>query len=182
MTLVFDADAAGQKGTKRAIDLLRDTGVDIRVITIPDGKDPDEFIRLHGPERFKLLMERAANDVEYRLIELGRRYSLDTADGRVLYLKEAAGLLAGLSSPIERDVYAGKLAQELSVSKEALLSQVESRRRQQAKKQQERQLSQIVRAVGRCAAAHQSGGAEASPGGECGGGPAGHANPASGLY
>ena len=145
MTLVFDADAAGQKGTKRAIDLLRDTGVDIRVITIPDGKDPDEFIRLHGPERFKLLMERAANDVEYRLIELGRRYSLDTADGRVLYLKEAAGLLAGLSSPIERDVYAGKLAQELSVSKEALLSQVESRRRQQAKKQQERQLSQIVR-------------------------------------
>lgn len=78
-------------------------------------------------------MERAANDVEYRLIELGRRYSLDTADGRVLYLKEAAGLLAGLSSPIERDVYAGKLAQELSVSKEALLSQVESRRRQQAK-------------------------------------------------
>ena len=145
VTLVFDADAAGQKGTKRAIDLLRDTGVDIRVITIPDGKDPDEFIRLHGPERFKLLMERAANDVEYRLIELGRRYSLDTADGRVLYLKEAAGLLAGLSSPIERDVYAGKLAQELSVSKEALLSQVESRRRQQAKKQQERQLSQIVR-------------------------------------
>lgn len=63
----------------------------------------------------------------------------------MLYLKEAAGLLAGLSSPIERDVYAGKLAQELSVSKEALLSQVESRRRQQAKKQQERQLSQIVR-------------------------------------
>lgn len=58
VTLVFDADAAGQKGTKRAIDLLRDTGVDIRVITIPDGKDPDEFIRLHGPERFKLLMER----------------------------------------------------------------------------------------------------------------------------
>ena len=145
VTLVFDADAAGQKGTKRAIGLLRDTGVDIRVITIPDGKDPDEFIRLHGPERFKLLMDRAANDVEYRLIELGRQYSLDTADGRVLYLKEASGLLAGLSSPIERDVYAGKLAQELSVSKDALLSQIEGRRKQQIKKQQERQLSQIVR-------------------------------------
>lgn len=144
-TLVFDADAAGQKGAQRAIGLLRETGVDIRVITIPDGKDPDEFIRLHGPERFKLLMERAANDVEYRLIELGRKYPLSTADGRVVYLREAARLLAELSSPIERDVYAGKLAAELSVSKDAVLAQIESDRRRRQKQQQSRQLSQLVR-------------------------------------
>ncbi|MCI9414470.1 MAG: DNA primase [Clostridiales bacterium] len=145
VTLVFDADAAGQKGTKRAIGLLRDTGVDIRVIAIPDGKDPDEFIRLHGPERFKLLMERAANDVEYRLIELGRQYPLSTADGRVLYLREASRLLAELPSPIERDVYAGKLSAELSVSKDAILAQIEGNRKRQQKQQQGRQLSQIVR-------------------------------------
>ena len=143
--LVFDADAAGQKGAKRAIGLLRETGVHIRVITIPDGKDPDEFIKHYGPERFKLLIERSANDVEYQLIDLGRRYPLETADGRVAYLREAAQILARLSSPIERDVYAGKLSAEMSVGKDAILAQVEhcmtSARRQQEKKQ----LSQAVR-------------------------------------
>ena len=46
--LIFDADGAGQKGTQRAIGLLRETGVDIRVVSIPDGKDPDEFIKKNG--------------------------------------------------------------------------------------------------------------------------------------
>ncbi len=143
--LIFDADAAGQKGTQRAIDLLRRTGVHIRVVTIPDGKDPDEFIKKNGPERFRLLLERSANDVEYRLIELGQRHMMGTADGRVEYLREAAALLAGLASPIERDVYAGKLAAELSVSKDAILQQVNYSLKKQQKQQKDRQLSQIVR-------------------------------------
>ncbi len=143
--LVFDADAAGQKGAKRAIGLLRETGVHIRVIRIPDGKDPDEFIKHNGPERFKLLIDRSANDVEYQLIDLGRRYALDTADGRVAYLREASQLLAGLSSPIERDVYAGKLASEMGVGKESILSQVSYFMAAQRKQQQKKQLSQAVR-------------------------------------
>lgn len=145
VVLIFDADSAGQKGTQRAIGLLRTTGVDIRVVTIPDGKDPDEFIKKNGAERFRLLLERAANDVEYRLIELGRRHLLGTTDGQVAYLREAAALLAGLSNPIEQDVYAGKLAAQLSVSKDAILQQVRYLAEKQRKQQKERRLSQIVR-------------------------------------
>lgn len=143
--LVFDADAAGQKGTQRAIPMLRKTGVHIRVIRIPEGKDPDEFLKTYGAERFKLLIERSANDIEYQLIELGRRYSLEQADGRVAYLREATILLSRLSSPIERDVYAGKLSTELSVSKEAILAQMEHYAAGSQKKQQRLQLSQDVR-------------------------------------
>ena len=143
--LVFDADSAGQKGTQRAIGLLRQTGVDIRVISIPDGKDPDEFIKHHGPERFRLLLERSANDVEYRLIALGKRHMLGTADGKVAYLREAAALLAALQSPIERDVYAGKLSAELGVNKSAILDQVQELMERRKKQQKSRQLSQIVR-------------------------------------
>ena len=145
VVLIFDADAAGQKGTQRAIGLLRESGMDIRVIAIPDGKDPDEFIKLHGPERFRLLLERSANDVEYRLMMLGKQHLLNTPDGKVAYLRQAAELLAGLSSPIERDVYAGKLAQELGVSKEAILNQVQYIAEKRRKQQKDRQLSQIVR-------------------------------------
>ncbi len=145
VTLIFDADAAGQKATQRSIGILRDTGIDIRVVTIPDGKDPDEYIKRNGVERFKLLLERSANDVEYRLMKLGQQYPLNTENGRVAYLRAAAGMLAELQSPVERDVYAGKLAKELSVSKEALENQInffiEKRRRQQ----KESQLGKIVK-------------------------------------
>lgn len=125
--------------------MLRENGVDIRVISIPDGKDPDEFIKLHGPSHFRLLLERSANDVEYRLIALGKRHMLHTTDGKVAYLRDAAALLAGLSSPVERDVYAGKLAAELSVSKDAILSQVQFMMEKRQKQQKDRQLSEIVK-------------------------------------
>ncbi len=145
VVLVFDADAAGQKGAQRAIGLLRDIGLRIRLVTIPDGKDPDEFIKNNGPERFKLLVERAANDVEYRLIELGKRHLLTTTDGKVNYLKEATELLAGLHSPLERDVYLGRLAADLQVSKTALQSQLSYQMKRRQKQQQDKQLTQAIR-------------------------------------
>lgn len=143
--LIFDADAAGQKGAARAIGLLRNTGVHIRVVTIPDGKDPDEFIKKNGPERFKLLLERSANDVEYQLMQIGSRYLLNTANGKTNYITEACNLLATLSSPVERDVYAGKLASDLSVSKDAILNQIQYMIQKRKKTQKNKQLSQIVR-------------------------------------
>lgn len=143
--LIFDADAAGQKGTRRAIDLLRETGVDIRVVTIPDGKDPDEFIRKNGADRFRVLLERSANDVEYRLIRLGQDFDLSTDDGQVRYLLEAAKLLAGLPDPIEREVYAGRLSAQLNVRKDAILQQIERISKQQRKQAERHQLSDLVR-------------------------------------
>ncbi|MGI6264011.1 MAG: DNA primase [Acutalibacteraceae bacterium] len=141
--LIFDADAAGQKATQRSIGILRQTGIDIRVVTIPDGKDPDEFIRRNGAERFKLLLERSANDVEYRLMKLGQAYPLTTENGRVGYLRAAAQLLAELDSPVERDVYAGKLAQEMSVDKQSLLGQI----RYYAEKRRQKKESPLVELV-----------------------------------
>ncbi len=145
VVLIFDADAAGKKGAQRAIGLLRETGMRIRLVTIPDGKDPDEFIRKNGPERFKLLVERAANDVEYRLMELGQRHLLNTSEGKVQYLKEATALLAELNDPLERDVYVGRLAQDLSVSKDALQTQLKYQIERRKKQRQDKQMSQIIR-------------------------------------
>ncbi len=136
VTLIFDSDEAGQKAAQRAIGILRPTGLQVRLTAVPDGKDPDEFIRRNGPERFKLLLSRSANDVEYRLMTIGRQYDLATANGRVGYLGEAAKLLATLHNPIEQDVYAGKLAQELSVSKPSILAQVAQEQKRRERRQQ----------------------------------------------
>lgn len=142
--LIFDADAAGKKGAQRAINLLRETGMKIRLVSIPDGKDPDEFIRKNGPERFKLLIERAANDVEYRLMEIGSRHLLSTSDGKVNYLREAVQLLAELNDPLERDVYVGRLAHDLGVSKEALNEQLKYQIERRKKQRMEKQMSQVI--------------------------------------
>ena len=143
--LIFDADAAGQKGTKRAIDLLRETGVEIRVVTIPDGTDPDEFIKKNGADRFRVLLDRSANDVEYRLIRLGQDFDLSTDDGRVRYLMEASKLLTGLSDPIEREVYAGRLSEQLNVRREAILEQIARLSKQKRRQEEKHQLSHLVR-------------------------------------
>ena len=68
--ICYDSDGAGQKATARAIPMLREAGLLVRVLTVTGGKDPDEFIRSHGdqgPARFKQLLEASGNDVEYRL-------------------------------------------------------------------------------------------------------------------
>ncbi len=143
--LIFDADGAGQKGTQRAIGLLRETGVDIRVVTIPDGKDPDEFIRKNGADRFRVLLDRSANDVEYRLIRAGQKYDLSQSGDKVSYLREASEILSELQSPVERDVYAGKLAAQMDVRKDAILQQIQRFAAQKRKQQEKKQLGELVK-------------------------------------
>ena len=142
INLIFDADGAGQKATRRAIDNLRRTGLDVRVVTIPNGKDPDEFIKNNGAAAFKLLLDRAANAVEHRLLEIGRSHNLQTSEGKLAYYSEAAKLL---DSPVERDLYAGRLSEILSVSKEAILQEIDSIRRKKQRQEVKQQLPNLIR-------------------------------------
>lgn len=145
INLIFDADGAGQKATRRAIENLRRTGLDVRVVTIPDGKDPDEFIKKNGAAAFKLLLDRAANAVEHRLLEIGRGHNLATSEGKLAYYNEAAALLATLESPVERELYAGRLSEILSVSKEAILQEIARARRKKERQAVKQQLPNIIR-------------------------------------
>ena len=145
INLIFDADGAGQKATRRAIENLRRTGLDVRVVTIPDGKDPDEFIKNNGAAAFKLLLDRAANAVEHRLLEIGRAHNLQTSEGKLAYYNEAAKLLAALDSPVERDLYAGRLSEILTVSKEAILQEIDSVRRKKQRQEVKQQLPNLIR-------------------------------------
>lgn len=145
INLIFDADGAGQKATRRAIENLRRTGLDVRVVTIPDGKDPDEFIRKNGAASFKLLLERAANAVEHRLLEIGKNHNLLTAEGKLAYYGEAAKVLAELDSPVERDLYAGRLSELLSVSKDAVLLEVDNLRKKKQRQEVRYQLPNLMR-------------------------------------
>lgn len=127
--ICYDADEAGQKATARAIPLLRNAGLNIRVLNIPNGKDPDEFIKSHGadgPAAFRDIIEKSGNDVEYRLQKLKGSYNTETSEGRVGYLNAATALIATIGGEVERDVYTSMICKEFGVDKEAFKRQVDS--------------------------------------------------------
>lgn len=124
VSLCYDADDAGRKATAKALSLFSETGVKTKVINLPNGEDPDDIIKNHGRERFRALLESSANDIEYKLSLERQKHDLTTADGKVSFLKAAATILALNAGAIERDVYASRLSDELSVNKDAILQQI----------------------------------------------------------
>lgn len=144
--ICYDADGAGQKATARAIDILRNAGLPIKILTVPSGKDPDEFIRSkgeNGPAAFKLLIEKCGNDIEYRLMKLKENYNLNTTDGKVAFLNEAVKIVATIESPIERDVFASKLCTELEIDKNAFLEQISKVKRRDRRANIKKETRQI---------------------------------------
>lgn len=125
--ICYDSDEAGQKATARAIGFLRNAGLLIRVINIPEGKDPDEFLRTKGDQgynAFKNVIESSGNDIEYRIAKIKGSYNLESAEGRVGYLNEVVKILATLDNSIEQDVYISKISKELGVSPDAVKHQL----------------------------------------------------------
>lgn len=128
IVICYDSDEAGQKATSRAISILRPTGLRIKILKVPSGKDPDEFISSYGeqgPARFRMLLEKSGNDADYRLQSIRSKYDLDITEQRVEFLTEAAQLISTFDNRIEQDIYTAKLAEELGVNKDAITQQVQ---------------------------------------------------------
>lgn len=122
--LCYDSDEAGQKATLRSLDLFRSSPVKVGVLQIPGAKDPDEYIKKYGPERFQALLDGVGSALDFRLENLRRKYDLKEDSQRLQYVKEAVEMLAQRSNPTEREVYAGRLAEQTDISKSAILAQL----------------------------------------------------------
>ena len=121
---VYDSDEAGQKATLRSLELFRNSPVKVGVLQIPGAKDPDEYIKKYGPERFQALLDGVGNALDFRLKRLRDQYDLSQDAQRLQYVKEAVEMLAERSNPTEQEVYAGRLAEETNISKTAILAQL----------------------------------------------------------
>ena len=124
--LSYDSDEAGQKATLRSLELFRNSPVKVCVLQIPGAKDPDEYIKKYGAERFKALLDGVGNALDFRLGRLRSQYDLSQDAQRLEYVKQAVDLLAERSSPTEQEVYAGRLAEETNISKTAIMTQLET--------------------------------------------------------
>ncbi|MCQ5080295.1 DNA primase [Gemmiger formicilis] len=125
VTLSYDSDEAGQKATERSLGILASTPLKVSVLSYQGAKDPDEFIKKYGRERFEMLLNGTANPTEFQLKKAKAKYDLRSDDGRLSYIREAIGILTERGvSPTARDVYAGRIAEETGVSKQAIVSQI----------------------------------------------------------
>lgn len=124
--LCYDSDEAGKKATVRSLELLKDTNLKIKVLQIPDAKDPDEYIKKFGKERFHALLDGTGNEFEFKLGLVRQNYDISQDNERIEYLKDAITLLAQRRSATEREVYAGRLAEETGVSKVSIMTQLET--------------------------------------------------------
>ena len=145
IVLTLDADAAGQKAVKRASELLENTGLKTRVVVIPDGKDPDEFIKKNGPDRFRALLEGAVSDIEYKLLTAAKDINLESEDGRLRYLSAAAEIVAGSDDVMTRDIYIGRLSEKYGVSRTALNAKVEEIRKKNIRISKKKEIADIIR-------------------------------------
>ena len=143
VVLIYDGDEAGQNATRRAIPMLEAAGIQVKVLRMHDAKDPDEYLKKYGADRFKVLLEEASNRVEYQLGAIARKYHLNDDEERIQFLREAADLVASLPSPVQREVYGGRAAETAKVTPEAMKLEVDrarKRRENREKKQEEQKM------------------------------------------
>lgn len=144
VVLTMDADAAGQKAIKRAAGILEKTGVKVKVVTIPDGKDPDEFIKKNGPDRFRALIDGAVSDIEYKLLMAAKEIDLLSDEGKIKYLSAAAEIIAQQNDIMTRDIYIGRMCDKYGVSRTALETKVAELRRGFVKAKGKKEISDII--------------------------------------
>ena len=145
VVIAYDSDAAGVKAAQRAIGLLEPVGLQVRVLRMEGAKDPDEFIKLRGADAFQILLERSANHVEYRILAAKGKYDMDTDDGRLGFLREATEILAENQSPVEREVYARRVAEMTGVSPEAVINEVAKALRIRSARDRKKQEREVMR-------------------------------------
>lgn len=144
IVLMLDADAAGQKAIKRASSILENSGLSVKVVVIPDGKDPDEYIRKNGADRFRGLLNGAVSDIEYKLLTAANGISLESDDGKIKYLGLAAEIIAETDDVMIRDIYIGRLSEKYGVSRTALTSKVEDLRKKNRRIKQKQEIGNII--------------------------------------
>ena len=142
----YDSDEAGQRAADRAIRLLGEVGLDVRILKLTGAKDPDEFIKVHGADKLRSMLGQSKTWFDFKWNAIASRYQLDVPSDRIKASGEAIAIIAGVASSIEREVYISQIAKPLELPPEVLKSNVEreiGKRRAEAKRKegQDAQLS-----------------------------------------
>ena len=122
--LVMDSDEAGIRAALRAIPILTKGDIKVKILNIPEVKDPDEYLMRFGAKKFEKILQNAKSHISFQIDLIRDKHDLNTMDGRVGFTHEAAGILAALPSAIEVDAYVAKIAGDADISPGAIHAEV----------------------------------------------------------
>ncbi len=142
--IAYDADEAGQKAATRALQIFKNTPAKIKVLRLSGGKDPDEIIKNYGIEKMKAIISGAANEIEFALLREHSKYDLASDDGKRQYLKSAIEILSNVGA-VELDIYASRIADELSVTKSVIVDEAKRLAKKKVYSNQKKEFNQIQR-------------------------------------
>ena len=151
VVICYDADSAGQNAAQKAMRLLSEVGVEVRVLKIPGAKDPDEYIKKFGTDSFKRALGESKTGFDYNLEKIAMSYNLELPEEKIKASSEACALIAGAYTEVERDIYIRRAAERLGISQEALKNDVERQRRariREAKQKESREAQLSVKNIG----------------------------------
>lgn len=141
----YDSDAAGQKAANRAIGILGEVGLDVRVLKISGAKDPDEFIKKFGAAKFKEQLAASHGKFEYNMDNVLRQYDVTLPDEKIKALNALCTLIADIYSSAEREVYIGAVSKRLEISTESIRSDVERILKKKKREYKKQESQSIVR-------------------------------------
>lgn len=125
VVIAYDSDEAGQKATRRAMDIFSKENVSVKVLQMDGAKDPDEYIKKYGKERFEMLIDGANSALDFEILKLRKQHDIKDTQGRIDYLTKVCDLLAKIPSPILQDVYCSRLSNETGADKASIKLQLE---------------------------------------------------------
>ncbi|MBQ2767900.1 MAG: DNA primase [Clostridia bacterium] len=141
VVISYDSDEAGQRAAQKALRILGEVGLQTRVLRMNGAKDPDEFIKAYGADRFRQLLERSSTGFEYRLDSILAAHDMSLAEEKIKASSEICRLIAGSYSRVEREVYLLEAAKRLELPPDILRQDIEreaGRMRREQKQQESR--------------------------------------------
>ncbi len=145
--IAYDSDGAGQKATQKAINHFADVGVRTRVIHMEGAKDPDEYIKKFGADRFRMLLDDSFDANDFMLDKCEAGLDLASEAGKVEFLNRASKVLAGIESPLEREVYISRTSKKCDIPVQVLKTHIDDILRRNARSQQKREWNNIKSSV-----------------------------------
>lgn len=124
--IAYDSDGAGQKASQKAINHFSDVGVKTTVLRMEGAKDPDEFIKKFGRDRFRMLLDKSYDANSFMLDKCEQGLDLETETGRVEFLKRTSSVLAGINNKIEREIYISRTSKKGGIQVDVLKAHIDA--------------------------------------------------------
>lgn len=124
VVIAYDSDGAGQRATQKAINHFSEVGLRTKILRMEGAKDPDEYIKKFGAARFRMLIEGSDDANNFMLDRCEDGLDIDSEGGKVELLKRVSNVLAGIESPLEREVYISRTAKKCDIAPDVLKSHI----------------------------------------------------------